>query len=912
MSTAVGDAFEARVADLFRDAGYSVEQKKQQDGFQFDLVVTDQRGYLVPTRIVVECKYSASKNVTEDQIRSFRNAFVASAFKIGASSAVVVTTIGYARGTSEIVSDYPGIKLLTLEELENELMGSYAYINSYATQYAFTASKIVLPLPAQKVVGSSGSVQRYKDVASIADYIQTEISARDRSAYFILGDFGTGKTTVAEKIHASVGKAFMEDKADIFPFLFKLGTLSAYDSAEKFVSAQISQISPTSSSRLFSAVGKSNRTLVILDGFDEIATNASRGERSMYFMRMFKIAMQADYLVITSRPGIFSNLGEIEQLLANLVESELAETHTLPALTRRVDQSKIDLIETPLKGRKDQSIKKLAGLFPSGSTELLYLREISDDAIVAYLEAWSNELRRAQKKSPREVMAALKKIYDLSGIVTRPLLLEMLVDLLVKRQIVLDNPGMELGPVKIYSIYVNYHLDRDWKSRPFNSRAHRLAFARAAALAMLESGGALEASDETIQNIMHRGGELFSYNIAEDLDERDPWDDAGSVTDFRVCAFLNITSQNKIVFTHKSFMEYFVADIIMLQLKHGRAIEQLRLPLNYEILFFLGGFAYIRSTVKLDLLNHLRNVGYNQSARYRQNIQIAIMFSEVDCSERKFDDMDVPVLKVVKKAFSSCTFRNVSVDRASIDKVAFSDCAFHDLSFDGEAADVEMTRCHGLIRLPKSCFGINLNACQSIDIGRVKSVERFDISRSVITFDANAFSVRRGEWRGAVLHLPHATSVEISEINLTGCELRRAPVKAEKDSSGRLGDTIKLRIGNCRVRDGLLFGFRISKSNYMELGSGLNLDGFRGYIFVEQTQSLESFKRVVRPAYEDNILADAPDAEITTYLSWVMRGEMLCISSDLEAKVRQHLEKLEAILRKNDAEERDDWIRRYL
>src|SRR3546814_12742093 len=92
----------------------------------------------------------------------------------------------------------------------------------------------------------------------------------------------------------------------------------------------------------------------------------------------------------------------------------------------------------------------------------------------------------------------------------------------------------------------------------------------------------------------------------------------GVVTDVRVCSFMNVTSSGRIEFSHKSFMEYFVADVIVKRLGERKPIKLLGRPLNYEILYFLGSYALVRSEVRLEIVQHLQHVAYDQPAAYRE------------------------------------------------------------------------------------------------------------------------------------------------------------------------------------------------------------------------------------------------------------------------------------------------------
>src|SRR3546814_2431213 len=104
---------------------------------------------------------------------------------------------------------------------------------------------------------------------------------------------------------------------------------------------------------------------------------------------------------------------------------------------------------------------------------------------------------------------------------------------------------------------------------------------------------------------------------------------------------MNVTSAGRIEFSHKSFMEYFVADVIVKRLGERKPIKLLGRPLNYEILYFLGSYALVRSEVRLEIVQHLQHVAYDQPAAYRSNLRVALMFSEQNSIDREFADIDL-------------------------------------------------------------------------------------------------------------------------------------------------------------------------------------------------------------------------------------------------------------------------------
>jgi hypothetical protein len=372
--------------------------------------------------------------------------------------------------------------------------------------------------------------------------------------------------------------------------------------------------------------------LAILDGFDEIATNSTMQERYVYFARLFAITEKCSHVLLTSRPAVFANFTELNKMVAKVIDLNFRRAHQFQHKVRKKDEDR------DLALKKNEEIVKARTLgpqfkkFPANKSRLATLQPLSKNKILAFFEPHKDTLMRRHRKSPQQIYNAILSVYDLTDIITRPLLIDMFIYVLINGEIDLNDEDLLVGPVSLYQNYINLHLDRENLKSQFLSREARLAFARGAAKTMLISGGALEATLDRVATVVKETEEL-SELLGQDILERRL---EQVVTDVRTCGFLNITTDDRIVFAHKSFMEFFVADLIYQKILKHHMAEELDAPLNYEILQFLGGFGMVRQDFRLDLVQHLSRIGKTVSERYRTNLQLAILFSERHVIQKDF------------------------------------------------------------------------------------------------------------------------------------------------------------------------------------------------------------------------------------------------------------------------------------
>src|SRR5262249_50542318 len=160
--------------------------------------------------------------------------------------------------------------LKDLADIETEYAKFGAYLKGAAAKYVsyFTDSYVELDA---RVVGDHG--ERSDKVEDIATHITRLFADNEKHFVFLLGDYGTGKTTVAEIVHRNLAYGYIEGLSQIFPMIFYLRTLKSATSIEKFVTQQIADATNDVGPSFIDDMAKRSELLFILDGFDEVAAN---------------------------------------------------------------------------------------------------------------------------------------------------------------------------------------------------------------------------------------------------------------------------------------------------------------------------------------------------------------------------------------------------------------------------------------------------------------------------------------------------------------------------------------------------------------------------------------------------------------------------------------------------------------
>jgi uncharacterized protein YjbI with pentapeptide repeats len=849
---------ERDVEALFRSAGYDTERNVEVGGFEFDVIATRTEFAGLSTRIAIECKYRENGSVSNTDTHAFLNAFNATKARLSLTHGILVTNRKFSRQAHEAINQSAVAKLLTFDNLADELLGTHIYLTESSKRYRSSIRGTFIDLNAIRE-----NQQKSAKVQNISNDIVDIIGESAESLTLLLGDFGCGKTSISEHIHMRLAQNYASGASSLFPFIFYLRTLSQFDADNAFIASQTAMLSRNISPEMFSRVQSAHSSVVILDGFDEVATNATREERHTLFSRAVRIAQQSNHIIITSRPSYFSNIQELNQLIQSLIARDQGSTAKMAKAPLRKDVDRSKSLEATAKlGRR--FLNETFRLFSATSSYVYHIQPFTRGDVESYLQPFSTDLRRRHGKNVSEIYDILMGIYDITDLIRRPLLLDMFLDILLDGEINLRDPDLEIGPAGLYQIYVNLHLDRDWKVRQFLTRDERLTFARAAAIAMLESGGQLEASYKSIDTVISRGMTEFSESRNLELDGQ-----AEKVaTDVRVCSFINITPNNKIEFSHKSFMEYFVADVICQKLSSGRNIEELGMPLNYEILYFLGSFSLSRTAYIIDILSHISHVGRTADERYHSNLMVAFIFSERVSRNRHYRRINFGNLRISKREFINCQFSDISLSRLTLEKVEFTDCEFSSSELGGEFVQVVFANCRGTVNLSGPLAQTQIYGKTGFKIRSAENLtfQRGTMSESDLIFESPMVKFSKFEIDRSTLTVDQANVIEFVDCKLSNSSF------VQNHLTKRRSSPVGLSFSRAKLMNIVFNGILIHASSLADFLA--KCDHCRGWVFVDDAD--KSAKQLTSGNDGNNLLK---------YVGWSVIDGLVLLSYQLFGEV---------------------------
>ncbi len=521
---AQGKRFEDRVADLLRLLGYSVEREQLIGPDRVDLLARIESG-LDTLTYFVECKdhkAAVSKEVVDllglwlrkpaAQALHARGMVVANAFSPAALSSA--KDLGITTASPQDLER----RLLDFDKYLFQRVANFEQMplaTSYVTQRT-QPERIRVSSARDNPAGSTAA----GTTTTIEDLVVHGLAwaqGRDSRLWVLLGDYGTGKTAFTEKLAYELAKRAMADGAAPvplrvslrdFPNKVKLEDLLA----ERWLQATGQRKDP----RVLLHLIQRGRIVLIFDAFDEMGiATAGRSVVDQFRMLVGITANPGDTatgnrVLITCREQFFKDHGDA-------VKAASGEQDRIPA--------------SPLQDvaqRFDGAIHTVATFTPTQVQQFL--------------------VQRLGKAKGGEALEFLKQ-HRMMELGDRPQLLDIIIASLPALKERQARSGEALSTGALYQIYTNKWLG-DEGVRPVE---------RQSTTDMLRS--VLEELAlllwQRVGNRIHYG-DLFAL-VKQRVDLRGQLDPNQLDVELRTAAFLSRTPDGLYGFSHRSFLEFFLA-----------------------------------------------------------------------------------------------------------------------------------------------------------------------------------------------------------------------------------------------------------------------------------------------------------------------------------------------------------------
>ncbi|MCG8342406.1 MAG: pentapeptide repeat-containing protein, partial [Chlorobiales bacterium] len=551
-----GKSFEERVAHLLRLLGYNVEREQLIDNNRIDLVARKRADFGREEVYFVECKDHHAV-ISKKTVQIFRTWLEGQTARQMQARGMVVATKDFSPAASSYAREQ-GVQTLTYDELERNLFDFSSYLARIRQRYE--ASPIATAYVDQFLELENKPDE--KPVPMLSHALEWVAGNRSR-LWLILGDYGTGKSTLVERLAYELARKCENDPASPVPIAINLRNFPNSISLESLIREHLeTELRTVLNSEIVLHLLEAGRVVFLLDSFDEMGVaQAGRSVEEQFRLLARPTATPGrtatgNRILITSRSHFFKDTKS----------------------ARRAAQGGDVLFEP------DSLLGKAARAFDANIDTLPVFTEMQ---IKQYLE------KRFGSTERDKALRFIDETYGLREIASTPQLLDLIVaslpdlmkqsDKVTTASLYLTYTNRWLSTVRLAKaeIHVNHMLEllERMSCELWSQPRNQLHYADLAALLRKE--------------------QLLTRNLdSERVD-----------LEMRTAAFLVRSTDGYYRFSHKSFLEFFFARALFRALKNNRFGETLSYGrITQEAINFLGELVESEKETLLKLTLAIRTI----------------------------------------------------------------------------------------------------------------------------------------------------------------------------------------------------------------------------------------------------------------------------------------------------------------
>jgi Restriction endonuclease/NACHT domain/Pentapeptide repeats (8 copies) len=354
-----GIEFEKRVFGLLRAVGYDVQRDEDVASRQTDVLA--RYSVLGHTFVLlVECKFKERGAVGVTDVEDFLNRVRNARHSGKADRGILVTNLSFTRASKALLSSHGAreiVQLATPESIIESHLPLDTYMNNLvqefngsdvASYYVPLGGTLTLPpdhaeleraLMREEHMSPSSSdstfdwnamdhlalmlpEQRPRRCSNVEKYLLSWIDDDTSNLLCILGDYGTGKTTLCQSIAAHLAQQILsgDRKTKRIPLYMPLRNFYAAGSARALITDWIANECGVLNARysLFLSMIEAGRFLLLLDGFDEMVKSTEQSRIGDCFRALAELNRVGGKTILSGRPGYFPDLNALNAIVAKL------------------------------------------------------------------------------------------------------------------------------------------------------------------------------------------------------------------------------------------------------------------------------------------------------------------------------------------------------------------------------------------------------------------------------------------------------------------------------------------------------------------------------------------------------------------------------------------------------------------
>jgi hypothetical protein len=490
-----GKSLETEVADIYLQLGArDVQTNIKVSGQQLDVYVVLPTLDGFSTRVGIDCKnYDNNVGVNEVNKSAQKLALLRQAGMIDIPA--LVSSNGFTP-EAKIAADSLGVKTVSLRQLIQKTADFSFYLEGAISKYEKTPFHQMELYTKLNCTSEDGRAQGFID-----DFAYTWF---DSGGTFLtlLGDYGTGKTTFSKRLFWHLAVEHLKDPIkNRIPIYIPLKRYRKEINIRSLVidlllheyGVKIRDYS------VFKSLNEKGRLFLILDAFDEMASNAEESEIILNFREIKSMLCANTKILLTCRTHFLKDQNQIHKM------------HEGTTLYKEIDTK-------------------------SKQFTISYLLPFTSDDIITLVEKYSPD-------NAKNYLEVINTTYNLKELAKQPILLDMILNTVPEAL----KTSKYLSPSDLYQTYTRFWLDRDdWRTKM--SHDQREFFMKELAY-YFQANGITEIHFTNLPKYIRQ--KFPGLKTFRELDYFE--------ADVRTCTFLVRDPLGNYSFVHRSFCEYFAA-----------------------------------------------------------------------------------------------------------------------------------------------------------------------------------------------------------------------------------------------------------------------------------------------------------------------------------------------------------------
>jgi Uncharacterized low-complexity proteins len=468
----------------------------------------------------------------------------------------------------------------------------------------------------------------------------------------VLGEYGTGKTALTQKIQSEWIHDYLLDPSQPIPLRIELRNFTRQFDARSLIHhfLDTNKLGHMPIDFVFHLI-RNRRVILVLDGYDEMAQFLNARERRTCLAALADLAAEGAKGILTSRPNYFTETEELhvfEALYASLEQNkyhlgQLDKVYI--AGERSVDQ----LLEKYVLNKKERFLRDLT---PEQTNTLIKRKLHGDEDGQKIISALLSKIFREEVDGRKQ---------SLSG---KPVIVSYLLELIDEIRVSDDEEhASNLGEWQIYKLIVDRLMMRDLQRSPLMPPTDRREALQRLALILSKKDKAVAGEQEFSEII----AEQFKSTLRRLSGEERRTKQDELFQDLRSSATLTRTEagREKVgwVFSHNSLREYLVTELCV-----GNMLKNSPLEAEFPITKPMQSF--VASLSQSSASSFLSTLGEQWSRKQSRNLGAYLGLSS-DLLVLQEGGFAKSLSKIVGKAGGGIDFDGIGL--RGYDLAAYSD-----------------------------------------------------------------------------------------------------------------------------------------------------------------------------------------------------------------------------------------------